>query len=692
MMHRTGRYKTLTITFGILPTLAAVLLARLQKDSWAITQWLSIIPLGFGNAVVLQSTLIALLASIPHSMLAVGTGFTQLFRGIGQVSGVAVSSAVFQHLLERELQKRLTGPGSEELIRKIRHDSRLVASLPEETQVLAREAYDIGLRAVFWLTAGAAFTGWCLRLALPEFSLDRPRDGDPQEQHDRRKDTNIAHAANAEPDEEMDRGLHDLDSSGSELFEEDDEMEWGTLKPPKPLSVGRDRGSAENPGYSPARTEPKNLQPLRPMAEDPAATSSSSQTPCQTDLLIRSLSTALSLFCPNSGSKTRHHRSGRYDQFDRMSLFFVSGATGDVAAMTALVEDNYVTFQTVQAESDTGRLAIIKNPDHRIDENSEAPRDVFQETPDEPAQVCLKWGPKSISSKAHGATLERLIRSLYQTDSPDQAEIATRVLRRYIYSFCFDKIMRRFNSKVSGYQARFTSLFLSDDITLENYRGSSPKEVVLPRRLASSDESTLKIALEAMYPNRHFKLSDTQPHRLILDVEDQWAVWSCFKRCLSNLQTALTEIRNLKSKRERMKEKDLDSALQHLDEVEEDMGIMFLLAHHSPSFWIVMERMAPLLERRLAPETGGRHDNTFNYDQTTTRSETQGSVELYPLSTNNTNSNLSSRSSTTSVDGDDLEEFDDDDDATSDVETTRQSRSARKAELPEDLHEVIAKS
>ncbi|KAG8949464.1 hypothetical protein FRC04_008563 [Tulasnella sp. 424] len=234
MMHHTGKYKSLTTMFGILPTFAALLLARLQKNSWAITQWLSIIPLGFGNAVVLQSTLIALLASIPHSMLAVGTGFTQLFRGIGQVSGVAVSSAVFQHLLERELQKRLTEPGSEELIRRIRHDSRLVASLPEETQVLAREAYDIGLRAVFLFTAGAAFTGWCLRLALPEFSLDRPRDGDPQEQQSGRSEgTNIAHAANAEPDEEMDRGLHDVDPR-SDLFEEDDEMEWGTLKVPKP--------------------------------------------------------------------------------------------------------------------------------------------------------------------------------------------------------------------------------------------------------------------------------------------------------------------------------------------------------------------------------------------------------------------------------------------------------------------------
>ncbi len=45
-------------------------------------------------------------------MLAVGTGFTQLFRGIGQVSGVAVTSAIFQYILERELEEKITGPGA----------------------------------------------------------------------------------------------------------------------------------------------------------------------------------------------------------------------------------------------------------------------------------------------------------------------------------------------------------------------------------------------------------------------------------------------------------------------------------------------------------------------------------------------------------------------------------------------------
>lgn len=43
MMHRTGRYKTLNLVFGILPFIASLLIARLKPDSAAITQWLSIV-------------------------------------------------------------------------------------------------------------------------------------------------------------------------------------------------------------------------------------------------------------------------------------------------------------------------------------------------------------------------------------------------------------------------------------------------------------------------------------------------------------------------------------------------------------------------------------------------------------------------------------------------------------------------
>ena len=41
-------------------------------------------PFGFGNAVVLQTMYIALVANLPDKHMAIGTGFTQLIRGLGK--------------------------------------------------------------------------------------------------------------------------------------------------------------------------------------------------------------------------------------------------------------------------------------------------------------------------------------------------------------------------------------------------------------------------------------------------------------------------------------------------------------------------------------------------------------------------------------------------------------------------------
>ncbi|CDO71943.1 hypothetical protein BN946_scf184940.g90 [Trametes cinnabarina] len=174
-MHRTGKYKKLSLIFGIFPFVAATLIAMMREDSPPIQQWLSILPLGFGNAVVLQTTLIALLAHLPADAMAVGTGFGQLFRGIGQVGGVAISAALFQSILNDELHKRITGPNAEENISMIRHSSTLVAKLPPNLQRAARDSYALSLRAVFIMAAGSTFLAYIVRLPIPDKPLDQPR-------------------------------------------------------------------------------------------------------------------------------------------------------------------------------------------------------------------------------------------------------------------------------------------------------------------------------------------------------------------------------------------------------------------------------------------------------------------------------------------------------------------------------------
>ncbi|KAH8992189.1 vacuolar amino acid permease [Lactarius akahatsu] len=179
MVHRTGKYKLLNLIFGAFPFLAASFITQIREDSGPAQLWFSIIPLGFGNAVVLQTMLVALLAHLPRSQMAVGTGFVQLFRGLGQVSGVGVASALFQHTLSAELRKRIHGPGADQLINRIRHSATLIASLPLETQRAARDSYAIALRAVFIMAAFSTAVAFIVRLPIPEKSLDHQPPKEP---------------------------------------------------------------------------------------------------------------------------------------------------------------------------------------------------------------------------------------------------------------------------------------------------------------------------------------------------------------------------------------------------------------------------------------------------------------------------------------------------------------------------------
>lgn len=175
MMHRTGKYKLINLIFGFFPFIGITLITLMREDSGPLQMWLSIVPLGFGNAVVLQTNFVALLTHLPESAMAVGTGFGQVFRGLGQVGGVAISSALFQYKLDYELRSRIHGDGAAEIVSQIRHSTTLVGGLPPDLQRAARESYAISLRAVFTFAAFSMLLAYLVRLPIPEKDLDSPR-------------------------------------------------------------------------------------------------------------------------------------------------------------------------------------------------------------------------------------------------------------------------------------------------------------------------------------------------------------------------------------------------------------------------------------------------------------------------------------------------------------------------------------
>jgi hypothetical protein len=100
--------------------------------------------------------------------IATATGFVFVWRSLGQVFGVGLSSAVYQFSLSRELQARLADPrvsgsvwgsgadkarvdtnDAPQIVDELRHASRAIFDLPPESQALARAAFRIALRNTF---------------------------------------------------------------------------------------------------------------------------------------------------------------------------------------------------------------------------------------------------------------------------------------------------------------------------------------------------------------------------------------------------------------------------------------------------------------------------------------------------------------------------------------------------------------
>ncbi|ODN76598.1 hypothetical protein L202_05255 [Cryptococcus amylolentus CBS 6039] len=173
IVKTSGRYKWLTVLNCAGPVVAMTLLTRLTPESSWASQWLSVLPMGAGFSGLLTLTLTAMLNSVERHEIATSTGFVFVWRSLGQVLGVGLSSAVFQGSLSRQLSQRFSNPA---IIEKLRHASHSITELPEKWQrVQAREAYGISLRNTFLFGLGGAVLVFTTSLFIPDDVIHDPK-------------------------------------------------------------------------------------------------------------------------------------------------------------------------------------------------------------------------------------------------------------------------------------------------------------------------------------------------------------------------------------------------------------------------------------------------------------------------------------------------------------------------------------
>lgn len=179
IVRRTGRYWWLTVFCGCSAVFSALLLSTWGLDTSEWLLWTSFCPMAFAMGSVTTLTIVGLIADIGREYVAVATSLSYMFRTSGQVLGVALSGALTQAVLSRELHKRITGPGSEEIIQRIRQSSEEIRKLPPKLQLAATTSYGKALHAVFVCSVVLAVIGVLSSMGMREVDMNNKKPAAP---------------------------------------------------------------------------------------------------------------------------------------------------------------------------------------------------------------------------------------------------------------------------------------------------------------------------------------------------------------------------------------------------------------------------------------------------------------------------------------------------------------------------------
>jgi EmrB/QacA subfamily drug resistance transporter len=111
LITRRGRYRVFPILGTAIMTVGVFLLSRIAIDTVAWQTALSMLVVGVGIGLVMQTLTLAAQNAVPYELLGVSTSGSMLFRQVGGSIGVALFGAIFANRLATNLATSLP-PGS----------------------------------------------------------------------------------------------------------------------------------------------------------------------------------------------------------------------------------------------------------------------------------------------------------------------------------------------------------------------------------------------------------------------------------------------------------------------------------------------------------------------------------------------------------------------------------------------------
>ncbi|KAK0743724.1 major facilitator superfamily transporter [Schizothecium vesticola] len=162
----TRRLKWPLVLGSVLLVFGTLGLSSMQRGWPAFVYVLFLVPTAAGTGFQFPGTFMAILAVADQRSQAVVTSTLILWRNLGMVLGVAVSSLVVQNSLWGYLDGFVEGPEKEAVIELVRQSVEAIRDLPEPYREQVVRSYEAALRATFLMCVVLAVVSMLLILPL----------------------------------------------------------------------------------------------------------------------------------------------------------------------------------------------------------------------------------------------------------------------------------------------------------------------------------------------------------------------------------------------------------------------------------------------------------------------------------------------------------------------------------------------
>ncbi|ESZ93968.1 hypothetical protein SBOR_5671 [Sclerotinia borealis F-4128] len=162
----TRNLKTPLVLGATLYILGAIGLVAMNRNlpNWAYV--LLLIPTSMGQGFQMPSTFMSVLAVSEQGEQAVVTTTLVLWRSMGQVLGVAVSSLIVQNSLVGYLNENVSGPDKEKVIEAVRTSVQAVAGLEQHYRDQVIDSYAQALRAAYIFALVVSVVAFALTIGI----------------------------------------------------------------------------------------------------------------------------------------------------------------------------------------------------------------------------------------------------------------------------------------------------------------------------------------------------------------------------------------------------------------------------------------------------------------------------------------------------------------------------------------------